>query len=972
MRAPKILFVSAALGWALAGISGCATPVGLGEQLGLSPHWNWKTLETKHFRISFPEELREPSERFAQHLEEVHVLLASRLQWESPGKVQVLVIDNEDAANGLTSAVGRLGMVFLVTPPDNWFSTYYYDDWLRLLAIHEYTHFLNMDPTTDFWSVFRVAFGDVLLPNAAWPSWMLEGLAVYMETRLTTGGRGRSPYYEMVLRAAAEAGVLDTHDFVTLDRVNGHNPYYPGGETAYLFGYHLMNRLAGGPEAAKETALGEISSRSSGRIPYFINGNVENVSGKDWYALWDEWVAETRARAEAQLSKIRSNPLSVVRKLTDGGRQTLGSAFSPDGNWMAWTQDTGSQRMALWLKDLRTGTVRVAEEKLLGSSMAFTPDSSAILMSSLRRNSKYLIYSDLGIHDVASGKTSWLTEGLRARDPDVSRDGTKVVFTRTQDATTGLAVATLGREGGEWKLSDIETLFVPSRYDAVHTPKFSADGKRVVFSWHPNGKTQEDLAEIDLETRKLTSLVADGSFNRFPTIAPDGTIHFISDRTGVENVYRLDSRGPSQVTNVTTGLSFPSFDPSGKLHANVFAPTGWDLAEVEAPRDPAKASEAIDPAAAPNMAASAREPSSDSAPGPIEDYSVFPSLWPRQWAPLLLLRPQSALIGGQVLGFDAIDLHRYLITAAYDSQTSKGDWSVLYANRQLGPTLTLTGENTTSSVVTDPQFSLLNYTRTLKLGADLSFPIPRTFSVITPSVAVKSERASLFIPGTASPVSQTRHVPSIEGRLSYSDAESSTLAITAEKGRSTVLGARLYFDDPTPTWKALIKDSEYLSLTEHSVLVPTLKASWTSRQSTYSLSQVNVEGRVGDLFETLSGDSLDELSIRGYPGRLFYSRAAGGASLDYRFPLLRIFRGWGTNPAYLDNLFGFAFAEATYFPGTTVSTTLPSAGAGLRLSGDVFLHIPVVLSLEYHRGFREEYGGRGEFFFQMGFSNFGF
>ena len=52
-------------------------------------------------------------------------------------------------------------MVFNAKPPENWFSIYSYDDWLRLLAIHEYTHFLNMDPTVGYAQWLRVAFSDV-------------------------------------------------------------------------------------------------------------------------------------------------------------------------------------------------------------------------------------------------------------------------------------------------------------------------------------------------------------------------------------------------------------------------------------------------------------------------------------------------------------------------------------------------------------------------------------------------------------------------------------------------------------------------------------------------------------------------------------------------------------------------------------------------------------------------------------------
>ena len=44
-------------------------------------------------------------------------------------------------------------------------------------------HFLNMDNTRGFYTFLRYMFGDLILPNTLWPTWMLEGLAVYEETR---------------------------------------------------------------------------------------------------------------------------------------------------------------------------------------------------------------------------------------------------------------------------------------------------------------------------------------------------------------------------------------------------------------------------------------------------------------------------------------------------------------------------------------------------------------------------------------------------------------------------------------------------------------------------------------------------------------------------------------------------------------------------------------------------------------------
>lgn len=208
----------------------------LGDTLGISPFAEYKVLTTTHFRITYPKALQEQAKQAAVYYEEAHTILSKALKWEPRNRVAVLLLDSADAANGLTSPVQRLGMVLYVTPPDHFFSTNYYDDWFRLLVFHEYVHFLNMDATRGIYEPLRILLGDLILPNLFWPSWMLEGLAVYYETRLTQAGRGRSPYYEMILRAAVEKGVLGNRESIDFGRIHTENPYFPGGETAYLVG----------------------------------------------------------------------------------------------------------------------------------------------------------------------------------------------------------------------------------------------------------------------------------------------------------------------------------------------------------------------------------------------------------------------------------------------------------------------------------------------------------------------------------------------------------------------------------------------------------------------------------------------------------------------------------------------------------------------------------------------------------------
>ena len=949
-----------------------AIGVGIGDPIGLSPFWDWKTLESPHFRITFPAELGPQAHKTADYLEEAHRLLTKRLLWTPALKTQILVIDNADSANGLTSAVARFGIILYLTPPDNWFSTAYYDNWLRLLCIHEYTHMINMDPTRGFYAGLRFVFGDIFLPNSLWPTWMLEGLAVYEETALTRGGRGRSPYYEMILRASVEEKNLNTPEFITIDKVNGNNPYYPGGETPYVFGYQLMNHV----ETDTEDALGVMSYRSSLRVPFFINGNLENITEKDWYQHWAEFVAETNTRAGADLLKIQRQPVSALKKLPETRYGALGATLSPDGKWLAYTQSSSDEPMGLYLKDLKTGTTRRVRDKVLGVGMAFTPDSKALIYSELQKISNYYLYSDLEVYNLEDDSTQWLTHSLRARDPDVSRDGRKIVFTTVSHSSIGISTAALIKSGDEFHLGPEKKIYHAALLDLASNPKFSPDGESVIFTLHRNGFVGEDLVKLDLASDQLTTLISDQHLNRYPFLDKNGVIYFISDKTGVDNIYRLGpkySEDPhaEQVTNVTTGVWMPAFAPDGSVYASVFSTKGWGIAQIqlsEKPFSSEMATVSAPPAPPPY-------PVVDGTPGDykVSDYSVFPSILPRQWAPILLLTPNSTYLGGEILGYDAVDRHQYLLAGAYDSETQQFDTALDYANRSLGVTFEglYTAQTTaTAHASSDIGAPLVAYRRKSTFTGTASFPFQWTHSSLTPVLGINTQRETSYsgLPSIGfTPYYRSRYVPSSDATLFYSNAESSSLAIIPEAGRSTMLGTRVYSDSGIQTVKAIASDNEYLNLGKHVVLSPSIKGGMvTHTNGDFLSSNLIVSGRIQRIINTLPPNNYDQLAIRGYPDTLFAVRSAVIPALDLDFPVAYIFRGWGTNPFFLDHLNGFVFGESTIFPGAPSSAqTLPSAGGGLRANVDLFVHLPLILALEYHKGFNQNLGGMGEVFFDI-------
>ena len=116
--------------------------------------------------------------------------------------------------------------------------------------------------------------------------------------------------------------------------------------------------------------------------------------------------------------------------------------------------------------------------------------------------------------------------------------------------------------------------------DAIYSPAFHPDGRRVVFSATRGGKS--DLFEVNLDDGELTQITDDPFMARDPQWSPDGTrIAYVTDQgeeTDLENllfgpprIAILDvSSGSLQIPRGQTGKSItPQWGPDGRMLAFV-------------------------------------------------------------------------------------------------------------------------------------------------------------------------------------------------------------------------------------------------------------------------------------------------------------------------------------------------------------------------------------------------------------------
>lgn len=255
------------------------------------PGEEWFTLKSPNFRIHHTVHQKEFAQVFSTHLERALPILQMDLGWSPRTPIDIVVNDRADSANGIAASFPANRIELFPVAFDSESSLMDYYDWVEELAVHELTHIVANDSAFGFWKTLHSIFGNSVRPNALQPGWILEGLAVYEESRFTRKGRGRSVFTEALLRTAIRSGKFNAPDYLLLDRLNDGVFWWPEGNTRYLVGYAMQAMLE---RAWKQASLadaspaGRVSKANAGNWPYALNGTLREVQDKTWSEIWSE------------------------------------------------------------------------------------------------------------------------------------------------------------------------------------------------------------------------------------------------------------------------------------------------------------------------------------------------------------------------------------------------------------------------------------------------------------------------------------------------------------------------------------------------------------------------------------------------------------------------------------------------------------------------------------------------------------
>ena len=930
-----------------------ATPAWAGD-----PTLTYRTVESDHFVIYYYAPLDDVARRVAVVAEHAHRTLSPALGHQPDGKTIIVLVDDTDAANGFANVLPRNTIQVFATGPTGFNELDDHEDWLYGLVAHEYSHILHLDTMEGLPNIYNRIFGKIWAPNQIMPRWVIEGLAVYEESKRSAGGRNRGTRFDEVIRIAR-----DGHKELRLDEVSGAARQYPRGNAAYIYGSHFLRYVF---DRFGDDTLRKMAHIAGGYAPPFaVNRQIAKASGKPFTELYDDWNHYLRDRYSMQETAAARRGLVVGRPLTHTAESNLWPHYSADGKELWWQQSDGYSLP--WVRAMPVGgdeaSARdIAQIDAMGP-FSLESDGSFVFEQGLLYRREYS-YEDLVRRDGATHQYTRLSIGRRARDPAVSPDDRRVAFSMNERSESVLAVADIAPG------APAQVVWRGARYDQAYQPSWSPDGGRIAFSaWRTGGL--RDILIVELASGRVEEVTRDRAIDMAPAWSKDGRyVFFDSDRTGISNIYAYDTRDRStwQVTNVLGGAFQAAPSPDGTRLAFMAAVPngGYDLFEVAL--DPAAwlpAHDYLDDKPPPVVIRDSE--AKVTAPRP---YRAVETLAPQTWTGTFNYGPTSTATL-QTGGSDAVGLHAYSLALSTDSDRGAMNIGASYGYSGLRPSLQFAGARTVvdrSGFRIDGRNKLFteeDWSGTVSVGVPFE---SRPGSIWTFAVNYSLDWFRLVKPPAFGPDPNQR-LPSapptdyaqagVGTRVAFSNVKSTTFGYGAQAGWDAAVALR--FDHPAlgATYRNVTLSYSLdayqrlwgVSPTLAVRLVGSLRAGDLVRPGGFGLGGVPPQDVVMSIVNNTRSSSTGFL--RGYPGRVISGNEYHLLNLEYRQELLQIEHGLQTLPIYLRRVNlavlgdgGTAF-DATFVPSKNVRTSL---GGALRLDAFFGYYIPGTFEIGYARG----------------------
>ena len=885
----------------------------------VNPSGSWRTLHSQHFRIHFRPTYRALAVDAAAEAERAYALLRTELH-PPRGVIDLVVSDDNDVPNGYATTYPSNRFTILTVPPVADPGLQNYDSWRRLVIVHELTHVFHLDRSRRLWGTLQSIFGRLpgLFPNQYQPSWVIEGLATYYESKFTAGGRAEGSFHREVVAAdLMTEAARSPWDALLFTR-------WPSGLAPYAYGSRFWDFLA---QRAGDSVVPKFSEATAGQlIPFRVGRQLRRAGAPR--SLAEEWSSAAQAAVPTYqpgrqgrliAGELRTQP--VPRVAPEGGRHSL-----------AYVYDDGRGARRLRVVDAATGSI-LRSHRVTGQ-VSYDWLGDTLIVAQLEYADRWTLRSDLW---------RWSPDGSWRRMTSSAR--------LTGPRTGGNLLASLRLEPG----ANAPTLPFPSSPGATWNAVVpSPDGRRIVATRHSGGHWA--LVSWPAASPDSVAVLAEPPGGvADPTWSGDAVL-FVSDVAGFPQILRWSPSGGgrlAQLTDEPLGARTPALLPDGALLFTTLGRGGWELRSVM-PRAPLATAVVLPPPAP-----------FDSAPRVAvreTGYAEWPSLRPHFWIPLGFDAGQAGrFFGGATAGVDAIGRYSYFIDGLVSTAPARAQGTFALVTHALGnPTIDALVSNDWSLVGIDSTGHVVSSEhREAALGATVLAPHWR--SVFALRVAAEYEgRRYVASPDTDLAAICTgcgnRDRVGGSATISLGSATAAPLAVSLQDGAAVSLLYRRREEQGTARWlnEVRARGAFYARLGPrfgfgYPVLAVRAAIGLFDGPIIDRLSVGGVSSGAAQLGFGQTLGTFRTFPVRGYRSGAARGRRAATLTAEYRVPLTLVGRSLGHLPFGADK---FAFALF----GDIGDAWDPGQGARLHRLRSVGLELIGDLTVSYDLPLRARLG----------------
>jgi len=984
------------------------------------PNLNWQVLEGQHFSVIFPGkspielpfEYQQIAIKVAEIAEETYQKITPRFgqSFNQNKKIKIILEDFSDSVYGFASSIPHPAIRLNLTAPGFKNFNTKFESWLKIIITHEYTHLAHFDMTNKATVFLRFFLGQIIAPNALQPLWAIEGLAIYNESKWSTGGRLNDTRYDMYLRS----DFLENHQ-KTLDQLQGNYlTSWPGGNAPYIYGQSLIHFIV---QKYGEDKLFAISEEFSA-FPYLgMNRALKKVLGIDQNDLFKQWENEQSTKYQKQLEEVKQ-----FDRITESQQLTRHHYWVDDPVWFTTKNyDTLLYRVSTprLYPTIREYNPASKEESILikrtsghGTSYSISPDNRFLIYAKLSQYQQYYHYHDLFLYHLESGKQFQISEGMRIKDPNwhPNPSENKIVAVINQGGSNNLILFSLNQsfldnleDGHEshfdnissqthlLSISDLVYLTDFNEGTQISQPVWSPQNNQIAFSlWH-NG--YQDICILTLgdddQIQSIKQITQDYYTDISPNWSADGQyLYFSSDRSNIFNLYAytLKDQQLFRLTNVTGGAFEPAISPNGDEMAFIqYHATGYELHLTETENLLWKLIDTVDTGDGSLFQGNETENRplyQYQEPSPVlKDYSPWESFFPTYWTPYLALNSNDLYLGFSSIVQDQLKFYSLPFTLArgmfnkylyYDFYFVDYAHTPVFSFQWQGETFM--SDNRVNNFF-DPEHttSLFQIKANFLQEGSTSQQDSARYFYKNLSLGFQNQLYTLEKVEDDNSEATFRKVNSFIIAYSYNDTESYQASISPETGNAFSLSyqhANQFIGSDITFNKMLFDGRKYFPLIGNNQVLAFRLLAGIATEGLDKKEQFQLGGNANQT--QLSSVNSPSFPLRGFPASAFSGNHLLTASLEYRFPIKTVENKIGFDWAsiFLERISGTLFIDAgqawegNYFPSLHEYNI--SLGAELNFKLNLAHNDPFTLTVGVGKALTQN--DKFRFYTQMGIS----